>query len=168
LFSLRVFSAATGVDPRPSFQRSDAEFEMDEDTHAAAPPIVAPSVALAGAQSRALVPAPKPAPLPVAPLGSKPKAARRRWPRIALALAVVAGVAGGAFYVWRQSQPRLPPGIVFGNGRIEADEIDIDTKFAGRIAETLADEGDMVKESQALAPMDTRLTLETVSRTCRH
>ena len=129
---------------------------MDEDTHAAAPPIVAPSVALAGAQSRALVPAPKPAPLPVAPLGSKPKAARRRWPRIALALAVVAGVAGGAFYVWRQSQPRLPPGIVFGNGRIEADEIDIDTKFAGRIAEMLADEGDMVAASQALARMDTR------------
>ncbi len=87
---------------------------------------------------------------------SKPKAARRRWPRVALALAVVLWLAGGGFYVWRQSQSQLPPGIAFGNGRIEADEIDIDTKFAGRIAEMLADEGDMVKASQVLARMDTR------------
>lgn len=53
-------------------------------------------------------------------------------------------------------QGGLPAGIVSGNGRIEADEIDIDTKFAGRIAEMLADEGDMVKGGQVLARMDTR------------
>lgn len=73
-----------------------------------------------------------------------------------MAFAVAAGLAGGGFYIWRQSQPKLPVGIVFGNGRIEADEIDIDTKFAGRIFEMLADEGDMVKASQVLARMDTR------------
>ena len=50
----------------------------------------------------------------------------------------------------------MPLGIASGNGRIEADEIDIDTKFAGRIAEMLADEGDMVKARQVLARMDTR------------
>ena len=44
--------------------------------------------------------------------------------------------------------PPLPPGIVLGNGRLEADEIDIDTKFAGRIAKLLADEGDMVKAAK--------------------
>ena len=129
--------------------------EMDEDanrTALAAAPIEAQAVPLTETQSRELVPAPRLAPLPVL----KPKASRRRWPRIALALAVVAGLAGGAFYVWRQLQSQLPPGIAFGNGRIEADEIDIDTKFAGRIAEMLADEGDMVKASQVLARMDTR------------
>ena len=47
-------------------------------------------------------------------------------------------------------------GIVSGNGRIEADEIDIDTKFAGRIVEMFVDEGDMVKAQQVLARMDTR------------
>ena len=128
---------------------------MDEDanrTALVAAPIEAQAVPLTEAQSRELVPAPRLAPLPV----SKPKAARRRWPRVALALAVVACLAGGGFYVWRQSQSQLPPGIAFGNGRIEADEIDIDTKFAGRIAEMLADEGDMVKASQVLARMDTR------------
>jgi HlyD family secretion protein len=50
----------------------------------------------------------------------------------------------------------LPPGIAWGNGRIDADEIDIDTKFAGRIAEMLADEGDMVKAGQIVARMDTQ------------
>ena len=50
----------------------------------------------------------------------------------------------------------IAAGIAWGNGRIEADEIDIDTKFAGRIAEMLADEGDMVKAGQVVARMDTR------------
>ena len=43
-----------------------------------------------------------------------------------------------------------------GNGRIEADEIDIATKFAGRVAELLADEGDAVAAGQVVARMDTR------------
>jgi HlyD family secretion protein len=81
---------------------------------------------------------------------------RRRWRRIIVALAVIVGGVGGAFYWWQHSQSQLPPGIAWGNGRIEADEIDIDTKFAGRIAEMLADEGDMVKAGQIVARMDTQ------------
>ena len=50
----------------------------------------------------------------------------------------------------------LPPGIASGNGRLEADEIAIDTKFAGRIAALFADEGDMVGAGQLVAVMDTR------------
>jgi HlyD family secretion protein len=50
----------------------------------------------------------------------------------------------------------MPPGIAWGNGRLEADEIDIDTKFAGRIAELRADEGDFVEAGQVVALMDTR------------
>ena len=50
----------------------------------------------------------------------------------------------------------LPPGIYFGNGRLEADEINIDTKYAARIAEILVDEGDLVKAGQVVARMDTR------------
>src|SRR5207237_4795721 len=42
------------------------------------------------------------------------------------------------------------------NGRVEADEIDIETKFAGRIAALFADEGDLVMAGQPLARMDTR------------
>ncbi len=51
---------------------------------------------------------------------------------------------------------QLPPGISWGNGRLEADEIDIDTKFPGRIAELNADIGDMVTAGQVVARMDTR------------
>src|SRR6516165_2686353 len=76
--------------------------------------------------------------------------------RVALAIFVVVGAAGGGFSWWQHSRSELPPGIASGNGRIEADEIDIDTKFAGRIAEILADQGDMVKAGQIVARMDTR------------
>jgi HlyD family secretion protein len=73
-----------------------------------------------------------------------------------LALAVLGGGAGATYYWWQHSESQLPPGIASGNGRIEADEIDIETKFAGRIAEILADEGDMVKAGQVVARMDTQ------------
>ena len=50
----------------------------------------------------------------------------------------------------------MPPGIVVSNGRLEAQEIDIDTKFAGRIGEILVDEGDMLKTGEVVARIDTR------------
>jgi HlyD family secretion protein len=82
--------------------------------------------------------------------------ARKLRARAALALAVVIGVAAASYYVWQRFHSQLPAGIAYGNGRLEADEIDIDTKYAGRILEILADEGDMVKAGQVLARMDTR------------
>ncbi len=89
-----------------------------------------------------------------------PAAATRRggwrWPKRAALLLVLLGAAAGGTYWWLHSGPGLPPGIFFGNGRLEADEIDIDTKFAGRIATVLADEGDVVKAGQVVAVMDTR------------
>jgi multidrug efflux pump subunit AcrA (membrane-fusion protein) len=71
-------------------------------------------------------------------------------------LLVPLSVVLGAGYWWNHSATTLPPGIAFGNGRLEADEIDIDTKFAGRIATLSADEGDMVKAGAVVAVMDTR------------
>lgn len=73
-----------------------------------------------------------------------------------LVLLAAAAIAGAGLYWWQQRQAQLPPGIAWGNGRIEAEEIDIATKFAGRIAELSADEGDMVKQGQILARMDTQ------------
>lgn len=68
---------------------------------------------------------------------------------------MIGAAAGIGWYWWHQHQPRLPPGISWGNGRIEADEIDIDTKFAGRIAVLFVDEGAFVKAGQSVARMDT-------------
>ena len=82
----------------------------------------------------------------------------RRRPRgvfLALLLLIGAGAGIGWFW-WQHHQLQLPPGIAWSNGRLEADEIDIDTKFAGRIAKLFVDEGDMVKAGQVVAMMDTR------------
>ena len=95
---------------------------------------------------------PVPLPKPLVPARS-----RRRWLNVAIVLAlIIAGAGAGAYYVWRQSLTALPPGIVASNGRLEADELDISTKFAGRIAELLVTEGSMVKAGQVVARMDTR------------
>ena len=87
-----------------------------------------------------------------------PPPRRRLRPRgavMALLLLIGAGAGVGWFW-WHQHQMRLPPGIAWSNGRLEADEIDIDTKFAGRIAQLFVDEGDMVRSGQVVAMMDTR------------
>ncbi len=48
-----------------------------------------------------------------------------------------------------------PPGIAKTNGRLEAEQVEIATKYPGRIAVVLAKEGDMVQAGQVLARMDT-------------
>jgi HlyD family secretion protein len=82
--------------------------------------------------------------------------AKRRWLKRGLLLLVLLIAALGGGYWWLHLPTGLPPGIAFGNGRLEADEIDIDTKFAGRIAKLNADEGDLVKPGQVVALMDTQ------------
>ena len=57
----------------------------------------------------------------------------------------------------------LPPGLAHGNGRIEATEVDVATKLAGRIDAVLVREGDRVEEGQVVARLDTD-TLEAQRR----
>ncbi|MCC6140168.1 MAG: HlyD family efflux transporter periplasmic adaptor subunit [Nitrospira sp.] len=79
-----------------------------------------------------------------------PKIARPTVIGIALLL-IVAGASVWWFYF------RIPPlvGFASGNGRLEVQEIDVATKFPGRIAEVLVDEGDRVQGGQVVARMDT-------------
>ncbi len=88
---------------------------------------------------------------------------RFRWIAIA-ALALLSGAGGAGYYVWKQAHPAIPVGISFGNGRIEADEVDIDTKYAGRVAELMVDIGSMVSPGQVLARMDTRDIEQSLSK----
>lgn len=64
-------------------------------------------------------------------------------------------VAAGAFLAWKSTQPRgLPPGIASGNGRLEATEVDVATKVAGRLATVSVREGDAVARGQVVAELD--------------
>ncbi len=100
----------------------------------------------------AFVAVPQALPVPVKELPRK----KTRWKLAAFLLVGLGAAGGGGAYWWHLQDLGLPVGIVSGNGRIEAQEIDIDTKFAGRVLERLADEGDMVTAGQVVARMDTR------------
>lgn len=96
-------------------------------------------------------------PVVPSPARSPPPGPRRPALGLWLAAAVVLlSLAGGGYWFWKLRRPVLPPGFAFGNGRLEANVIDIDTKFAGRVARLLVDEGDMVRAGQVVAVMDTR------------
>ncbi|MGI6656140.1 MAG: HlyD family secretion protein [Desulfobulbus sp.] len=69
-------------------------------------------------------------------------------------LIVAALAAGAGYYAWQQIQSRGPgSGFVGGNGRIEATEINISSKYGGRIDEVLVREGDFVKAGEPLVRM---------------
>ncbi|WP_284338184.1 HlyD family secretion protein [Comamonas sp. NoAH] len=69
-------------------------------------------------------------------------------------LAAAAAVALAASYAWKQWQTsHLNEGLVGGNGRIEATEVDIATKLGGRVEEILVQEGAFVKAGEPLARM---------------
>ncbi len=70
-------------------------------------------------------------------------------------LAILAITAVVAYFAWGKLKvPALPEGIVSGNGRIEATEIDIAALTGGRIADITAAEGDFVKAGAVLVQMD--------------
>ncbi|MBZ0215428.1 MAG: biotin/lipoyl-binding protein, partial [Fimbriimonadaceae bacterium] len=77
-----------------------------------------------------------------------------RWKLIIFILAA-ALIGGGGYFVWLEFKPvELPPGFAKSNGRLEAERVDIATKFPGRVKEVLVNEGDTVAAGQVLARMD--------------
>lgn len=69
---------------------------------------------------------------------------------------VIAAIAIAGFQLWRASQDKgFGPAFAGGNGRLEATEIDVSAKLAGRITEINVDEGDFVTAGQILAVMQT-------------
>ena len=70
---------------------------------------------------------------------------------------VVVGLiaAGGGYLLWKQHEAAaLPKGIVGINGRLEATQVDIATKIAGRVIEIVPQEGDMVSVGSVVARLD--------------
>ncbi|MDZ4049251.1 MAG: HlyD family efflux transporter periplasmic adaptor subunit [Limnobacter sp.] len=74
-------------------------------------------------------------------------------------LAVGAGLAllAVGFFFWRgEGVQSVPEGFAFGNGRIEAVEIDVASKYPGRIDTVLVHEGELVEAGQPLVQLDIR------------
>ncbi len=79
-----------------------------------------------------------------------PKYNKKKLTYIALAVVIVCGIA---YFIFKE--PPLPEGFAGGNGRLEAAQIYVSTKYPGRIKEVLVDEGDGVEAGQVVARMDT-------------
>ena len=73
-----------------------------------------------------------------------------------VAIVVLVLLAGAlAFYLYiNKDKNAVPQGFVKGNGRLEATEVDIAAKLAGRLTEVLAKEGDLVDKNQIVAKID--------------
>ena len=71
-------------------------------------------------------------------------------------LLAVALLGGALFGWWKYTHPGLPDGIAMANGRLEAEQVQVATKYAGRVQDVLVEEGDLVTAGQVIARMDTR------------
>lgn len=75
--------------------------------------------------------------------------------KAAMAAAVAVLMAAGGYYYWQTFvRTDLPQGIAVANGRLEANQIDIATKLAGRVIEVVPREGDTVAAGQIVARLD--------------
>ena len=83
----------------------------------------------------------------------------KKWIIILVVIAAVAGIGGYAYWNYRRAQAMLHPKFYSGNGRLEATEIYVSSKLAGRIEKIFVKEGDLVKKGDKLVQMQTN-TLE--------
>lgn len=82
---------------------------------------------------------------------------------------IVGLLAVAATAAWWMLRPAgLPEGFAGSNGRIEATEVDIATKIAGRVDTILVKEGQFVNQGEVLAKMDTRVLNEQRLETVAH
>ena len=75
-------------------------------------------------------------------------------------LLVIAAVAAAGYFFYKKYSDAGKNGngrLVSGNGRLEATEVSIATKLAGRIEEVMVNEGDFVTRGQPLARMQTNV-----------
>lgn len=84
-----------------------------------------------------------------------PQPKSKKWLVIGIAVLVVGAMAAVPVWNWFFKTSGPGPGFVSGNGRIEATEIDVATKLAGRIEEILVVEGEFVVLDQNLVRMNT-------------
>jgi HlyD family secretion protein len=70
------------------------------------------------------------------------------------ALGLIAVAAGSAFAIWRLRPPPQPTQVIYGSGRIEADEVRVGVEIPGRLLVNRAVEGQGVVSGQLVAEID--------------
>ena len=126
------------------------------------PPIT--MIALNAPTNKPVLPAPAPArtgvtttvaPAVAESLRPRQKIKRQFKKKPVMAMIAAAAVAIGVviYFILKPSAPGN--GIVSGNGRIEATEIDVAAKLAGRVQNIMVNEGDLVQVGEPLAQMQT-------------
>ncbi|MCX7204929.1 MAG: HlyD family efflux transporter periplasmic adaptor subunit [Proteobacteria bacterium] len=73
---------------------------------------------------------------------------------IGAGVALVLLVAGVAIWFFVHKDDDEPKDFAASNGRLEATEVNVASKMAGRVQEILVKEGDLVKQNDVLAKMD--------------
>ncbi|MBY0445607.1 MAG: HlyD family efflux transporter periplasmic adaptor subunit [Burkholderiales bacterium] len=73
---------------------------------------------------------------------------------IGAGVALVLLVAGVAIWFFVHKDDDKPKDFAASNGRLEATEVNVASKMAGRVQEILVKEGDLVKQNDVLAKMD--------------
>lgn len=83
-----------------------------------------------------------------------------KWKKWLIPAAVVTVLVIAALVAWQMLRPTGPgEGFLSSNGRVEATEIDVSSKFSGRVQDILVADGDFVTAGQTLAHMQVQ-TLE--------
>ena len=80
---------------------------------------------------------------------------KARWIRTAWVGGIIAILVIVVVLAWQFIIAHRGTAIASANGRIEATEINIAAKYAGRIAKEFVDEGDYVTKGEVVAKMDT-------------
>ncbi len=97
---------------------------------------------------------------PATPDAPPPPSKLEKWKKWLIPAAIVAALVVAGFVAWQMLRPTGPgEGFISSNGRIEATEIDVSTKFSGRLQDILVADGDFVTAGQPLAHMQVQ-TLE--------
>jgi len=140
--------AITAADSASTEVPTTAPADVTADTPTTTAPEVKATRQAAPAAAANAAPPPPPA------ASAKPQTLLQRSKRWLIPAAVVAAIALIALLAWQMLRPKGPgEGFVSSNGRIEATEIDVSTKFSGRLQDILVADGDFVAAGQTLAHM---------------
>lgn len=83
------------------------------------------------------------------------KQQKKKWVITVVVLLILVGLGIAAWQIFGREDENK--GLVSGNGRIEAVEIDVAARTAGRVKDILVSEGELVKAGQVLALLDTEV-----------